>query len=386
MKHYKLYIQQFKCLKDTELLLKNLTVFTGGNGCGKSSVIQALLFLRRTIEHCSTWIPSEKKYKYESPNGLNVELNGAYCLNLGNSANVLWIDAKTNDITIGLKDCTSGDGCFSVKYSTIGNEQWITPIEITNNLFNNPLYYQEFYYLNAERIGPRINQETHFYDYPNVGFKGEFTAQIIEKLNFEKEYGEEERRKKRAYTERLEGTRFIHYVNSWLNYILDGISVDTAGDSDTLSARIMILDKFSRGNYVVPTNTGFGISCLLPIIVTGIAAKEDRFFVIENPEAHLHPAAQSRVGYFLGKIAAAGVRIIIETHSDHILNGIQLAVADKTIQCQDVSINYFNNSGEEGLEILNLPITEFGEITCWPKGFFDQSQIDYLQLLKYKKQ
>ena len=386
MKHYNLFIRQFKCLKNTELPLKNLTIFTGGNGCGKSSVIQALLFLRRTIEHCSKWNPDDNKYLYDCPNGLNVELNGPYCLNLGNGANVLWADAKSNDITIGLKDCEKGDSCFSVKYSIVENEQWITPIEVTNNLSNNPLYYQEFYYLNAERIGPRINQQTHFYDYPNVGFKGEFTAQIIEKLNYEKEYGEEEKRKKRAYNEKLEGTRFLHYVNSWLDFILDGIKIETAGDSDTLSARIVVLDKFSLGNYVLPTNTGFGISYLLPIIVTGIAAKEDRFFIIENPEAHLHPAAQSRVGYFLGKIAAAGVRIIIETHSDHILNGIQIAVADKTIQSHDISINYFKSNDDTGLDILSLPITENGEITCWPQGFFDQSQKDFLQLMKYRKQ
>ena len=79
----KLNIHNFKCFQDIEIPLNNLTVFTGANGNGKSTVIQALLFLRRTIEHCAIW--ENGVFKLNMLNGLNVELNGPYCLNLGNT-------------------------------------------------------------------------------------------------------------------------------------------------------------------------------------------------------------------------------------------------------------------------------------------------------------
>ena len=80
-----LHIQNFKCFKKTEIPINQLTVLAGGNGNGKSSVIQALLLLRRTLE------------KEEE----NIELNGAYCLNLGNSYN---LNSGTETMMIVLKE------------------------------------------------------------------------------------------------------------------------------------------------------------------------------------------------------------------------------------------------------------------------------------------
>ena len=130
-----LHIQNFKCFEKAEVPINQLTVLAGGNGNGKSSVIQALLLLRRTLE------------KKEG----NVELNGVYCLNLGNSANL-----AESDIYI---DLIEGEKHLKVKYDThIGNELFITPTILEDTYKENPLHFKEFYYLNAERIGPRISQ------------------------------------------------------------------------------------------------------------------------------------------------------------------------------------------------------------------------------------
>jgi predicted ATPase len=386
-----LIIKNFKCFHDIKIPLNQLTVFAGANGNGKSTAIQALLFLRRTIEHCARW--ENNQYNLDKLNGLNVELNDVYCLNLGNSACVLPVDFETDNLKIGLKFNQTE---FCVTYSTnTGRELWLTPIEpLINTLENNPLYYQQFYYLNAERIGPRLSQGIKFYDYPNVGFKGEYTAQVISDLNYT--YKAEE---KRVNAELLKGSRFEHHINAWLEYIIEGASIIPHYDDKTHTARIEVDNKLLRGNPIVPTNTGFGISYALPIIVTGLFALKDRFLIIENPEAHLHPKAQSRIGYFLGIIANAGVRVIIETHSDHIINGIQLAVVKGKISNNDVSINYFNRieaSEAEELEnkvlniksqpqVLPIGITPKGELTQWPSGFFDQSQIDFAELFKIRK-
>jgi recombinational DNA repair ATPase RecF len=83
----KLTIANFKCFHEIDIPLNQLTVFAGANGNGKSTVIQALLFLRRTIEHCVKW--DKDHFDMNEFAELNVELNGPYCLNLGNSGYVL---------------------------------------------------------------------------------------------------------------------------------------------------------------------------------------------------------------------------------------------------------------------------------------------------------
>jgi predicted ATPase len=81
-------IKNFKCFHEINIPLNKLTVLAGANGNGKSTIIQSLLFLRKTVEHCAKW--ENDRFNYSEPNGLNVELNGSYCLDLGNSDYVVW--------------------------------------------------------------------------------------------------------------------------------------------------------------------------------------------------------------------------------------------------------------------------------------------------------
>lgn len=391
-------VENFKCFHDITVPLNFLTVFAGANGNGKSTIIQSLLFLRRTFEHCARW--GNQKYDFTELNGLNVELNDVYCLSLGNSAYILPTNFNSTEVLISL---LSDVGKFSVTYSTnSGKELWLTPVEpLVNEFENNPLSFQEFYYLNAERIGPRLSHSIKFYDYPNVGFKGEYTAQVIAELNYSFKVEEE-----RINKEFLTGNRFEHHVNSWLSFIIPGTEITAYYDDQTHTARIEVQNNRTGSNPIVPTNTGFGISYALPIIVSGLIAKKDRILIVENPEAHLHPSAQSKMGIFLATIANAGVRVIIETHSDHIINGIQLAVIRKNVSSQNVTINFFNKpavrivetneeagaDNQEGVtqsklqpEVVTIGITPKGELTQWPKGFFDQSQIDLAELFKFRR-
>ena len=63
--------------------------------------------------------------------------------------------------------------------------------------------------------------------------------------------------------------------------------------------------------------------------------------MVENPEAHLHPSAQAAMGEFLAISAASGIQVILETHSDHVLNGIRRAVKKGLITHHDVAIHFF---------------------------------------------
>src|SRR5438046_1441121 len=78
-----------------------------------------------------------------------------------------------------------------------------------------------------------------------------------------------------------------------------------------------------------PTNVGFGITYALPIVVSILSARPGSLVIIENPEAHLHPRGQVRMGELLSLASTAGIQVLIETHSDHVLNGIRLAVRAK---------------------------------------------------------
>jgi predicted ATPase len=98
--------------------------------------------------------------------------------------------------------------------------------------------------------------------------------------------------------------------------------------------------------------------------------------MIENPEAHLHPLGQSRIGYFLAQAAAAGIQIIIETHSDHVLNGIRRAVRHKAIQAENVALHFFESAGK----LVTPQIFPDGGIMPWPDGFFDQTEKDLMEL------
>jgi predicted ATPase len=380
-----LKIENFKCFNEIEIPLNQLTILAGANGNGKSTVIQSILFLRRTIEHCSIWSGGEiNRYQFSEINGLNVELNGPYCLALGNSEEIIPKNSKSNLIKFGI---SGGIEKFGVSYKNdINNSLWLTPSELDSDEYYgkdlNSLFEQEFYYLNAERVGPRVRQDISFFDFPNTGFKGEYVAQLIGDTNFNYTFEvEENRRNSNSKSKRLE-----QQVNAWLDYIMPGVSVSASYDINTLSAQIKISNNYTIGESTIATNIGFGISYVLPIIVSGLIAKRGSYLVIENPEAHLHPSAQSKIGRFLALVANSGVNVIVETHSDHFINGIQIATALKEIDKDTVTINYFSQeSNRKQPNVESISINEKGELSSWPKGFFDQTQIDFAQLFKIRK-
>lgn len=380
----KIELKNFKCFNNASIPLNGLTLLTGANGAGKSSVIQAFTLLRRTIEHCAKWNDKDKRYEYPTgseTNKLNVELNGAYCLALGISAQVLPINSNDDFVEIKFID---GESYLSVKYDTGGGDKlYITPNEVHNTLGNeSKLFAQEFFYLNAERIGPRISQRVKFYDYPNVGWQGEFVAQILGNPDstYQKKFVVDENRR----AAESESPRIIQQTKAWMNFVLPGFDIDASYSLDLLSAQIRVDSSFTRGNPVLATNVGFGISYVLPIVVTGLLAPKGCFMIVENPEAHLHPSAQSRIGRFLAAIANAGVNVIVETHSDHVINGIQIAAVKNEINSSLVTINYFSPK-EQQPECVSISLNEKGELSEWPEGFFDQTQIDFAQLIKLRR-
>ncbi len=376
MNHLK--INHFKCFEESDIYLNNLTIMAGANGNGKSTAIQALLYLRQTIEHCGESILG--KYALNKVNGLNVPLNGVYCLSLGNSSFVLNRNYAGNVLSLGLFNELEE---LIIDYAADNREAqlWLTPGQVHKTEKTDfPILMHEFYYLNAERIGPRISQSLQFSDFPNAGWQGENTVQLI---GLEGGYFKIENERRFGNTE----TNFLQdQLNNWLDFIMKGVKVKIESSPKTLSAQVLIENQFTVSDPTLSTNLGFGISYVLPILATGLIAKKGSYFIVENPEAHLHPSAQSKIGRFLAMVANAGVNVIIETHSDHIINGLQIAVANKEIVNDKVTVNYFSHKeGNIQPDVQPISISVKGELSDWPSGFFDQSQIDFAELFKLRK-
>ncbi|MFN8455532.1 MAG: DUF3696 domain-containing protein [Anaerolineae bacterium] len=167
----------------------------------------------------------------------------------------------------------------------------------------------------------------------------------------------------------------------WMRRIIPHLDVEIEQISQADLVRIGLRTQGDT-NYWRPTNTGFGISYTLPIIVAALMSNPNSMLIIENPEAHLHPASQSEMGKFLARTAAAGIQVIIETHSDHILNGIRLSVRRAELQAESVSIQFFRHNDETNdYEVFTPKIDTDGRIDSWPEGFFDQIERDLMELV-----
>jgi predicted ATPase len=118
-------------------------------------------------------------------------------------------------------------------------------------------------------------------------------------------------------------------------------------------------------------DVGFGTSQLLPIIIEGLYAPEGALIVLEQPEIHLHPAAQAQLGDLLIDIAGQKKSLIVETHSEHLLGRIQTRIAEGDLKESDVAV-YFFEPGPEGTQIKQVTMNADGQFEGWPEGFFEE--------------
>ena len=129
----------------------------------------------------------------------------------------------------------------------------------------------------------------------------------------------------------------------------------------------------SSSNPYRPTNVGFGLTYSLPIIVACLSTSEGACILLENPEAHIHPQGQVALGRLMSLTAATGVQVIVETHSDHILNGIRVAVKEGVLRPDQATVHFFKRDHDTGTAEVDTPrINPQGRLSFWPDGFFDQ--------------
>ena len=162
-------------------------------------------------------------------------------------------------------------------------------------------------------------------------------------------------------------------TEAWLEKIFDGGKIEIKN----VDANIVVMQMNSERTSTVykPLNVGFGYSYALPIIVSGLIAAKGEMLIVENPEAHLHPYAQAQIAGFLAQVSKNGVQVVIESHSDHILNGLRVAVHKQILDANDLNVLYFQR--DERQPVVNIPVEKDGAINDWPPGFFDQLDKDF---------
>src|SRR5690606_7763774 len=140
-------------------------------------------------------------------------------------------------------------------------------------------------------------------------------------------------------------------VTEWMSEISPGTQIDiqTHADMDLMSLRF----SFEGTNSFRSTNVGFGITYTLPILVALLSSKPGALVLLENPEAHLHPRGQVKMGELISRAASADIQVIVETHSDHVLNGIRIAARQGLIDPDHVALHFFQRlaEGSSGLPV-----------------------------------
>ena len=106
--------------------------------------------------------------------------------------------------------------------------------------------------------------------------------------------------------------------------------------------------------------------------------------LIENPEAHLYPRGQTKLAGLAVRAARAGVQVFVETHSDHFIDGVRIAVRDGLIAPYATAFHYFERQGDGRVNVSSPTVDADGRLSHWPAGFFDQHEDNLARLLAPK--
>lgn len=385
----KIHIHNFKALHDTkETKIGRITLLTGINGRGKSSFLQTLLLLSQSLRKSQ----GDPKVLYA---------NGEWCT-LGNFADLVSVGAKS-PVTIEFQTDAQVENKFSFQYvpssdkltmgeaisckiddkETIsqGEEHGVDEIGVpqidiqesntepvaaqTRTTYSDVIDLMKLanlYFVSSSRIAAS-NEEAIVDSFnPNfIGANGQYVLSVLSQCTQEQ----------------------VKEVEEWMSVIMDGATVKV--ERDVQNGRVYLyLDAENNGANFRPVNVGYGYSYIISTILSIVLAKSGEIVIIENPEAHLHPQAQSRLMNYIIKMAnEKNVQFFVETHSDHIVNASLLALKDG-MPLKMLEILFFSrsNSPAEGTTVCNLQLLQNGRVVKPPRGFCDQYAIDLKKIMR----
>jgi len=377
-----LHIKRFKTLLDNGFELGNLNVFAGLNGMGKSSVIQMLLLLRQS---------HQRKLLFSR----GLILKGDY-LNLGTGRDVLSADVEDESIACLLKwKDTEPALDISFDYAPDADFQRSrlavyldlhepkTDLDFALAYEDLALFNHQFQYLSAERLAPKTYyalSDFHINSLNTLGNQGEFTAHYLA------EHKDMPLPLAALQHPAAPAQDLLSNLEAWMSEITPGIKikVQKKPDMDLVSLNYAFVQGKQITQDYKPQNVGFGLTYVLPVLTALLRASQGDLLIFENPEAHLHPAAQAALGRLMALAAANGVQCWVETHSDHFLNGIRVAVKQGLIPPEQVKCFFLErrkDATQHATEVLYPRIDAEGRMDIWPEGFFDEWEKQLDQLL-----
>lgn len=338
----KLNIQKFKVLENENLDIRQLTVFCGENSSGKSTAIRAMLFFGNGSFDKTSY------YRFNAINGL-----------LG--------DYKYIELEDDSGIIVKAYGAHSVHTDSPSTLQ-----------FNPTL-------LCAERIGPRKLYESINNAYDFIDMQGRLAPFFyhqkqndnISELAIDDTVNN--LLKSELTINDTENVTLRSQVAYWLNHIL-GTTVKTENIQDNIIVSYQAPHDVEAYS---PLNTGFGTSMVFPILIACLTAKIGDTVIIENPEVHLHPKAQSKLADFFAFIAQKGVQIILETHCEHLIYKLCYNVNQGIIDHDKVVFQYKEiNKPFEAIytDKKGRFVDEKNELRDFPTGFFDATLKEYMSI------
>jgi predicted ATPase len=305
-------------------------------------------------------------------------------------------DNPSRDPTIGISLVTSEiDGHnpiethWSVRYDSKGDVLRAAH-DPAHDLFNPivraagfSLFGPGFQYLRADRLTPAVTYTKSQYAVATrrfLGSRGEFAAHFL------LEYGDTEIASEvLAEPHSDQARKLLTQVIAWLQRFSPNVTLDIENlrSTDLVQLRYSYRTKGigGGGGQFRATNVGFGLSYSLPIVVACLSGHPGDLLLIENPEAHLHPDGQLAMGDLIARAVASGVQVVVETHSDHLLNGIRLAIKRKILASRLTAFRFFRREESGAAQVTNPTCDDNGMLSEWPNGFFTQWDDALMELL-----
>ncbi|WP_102981515.1 AAA family ATPase [Chryseobacterium scophthalmum] len=329
-----LTLQAFKSFFYRELDLENLTILTGLNSSGKSSIIQSLLIL-------------EKAFKNEK----SLLLDGH-----GTESDLKNKNSK-DDIELKIE---------------INSKEYSIEFPDSTKTFE-PGLFPKLWYISANRFGPQLSIPiSNDKELKNmIGRNGENVLQCI------RYYDSVNPAPLNESIKHPDATSFtiLENVRTWLKVISPNVS---------FNYEVLDISDTSYATYDGhrATNVGFGLSYILPVITTLLVStlEKNNLVIIENPEAHLHPKGQTELAKLICMCAKLGTQVIVETHSDHIFTGVRLFTKENDFS-DNTLIHWLELNENRNTEVTTIFIDKDGRVNDWPKGFFDQFELNHSKLI-----
>lgn len=359
-------ISALKSIDKLSVECTKLNVLTGTNSSGKSTFLQALLLVNQNAE------------KWHGLNGKLVSL-GDFRLDAKNfnvSADEIVIEIETLPTKFVPIKMTFRDENNQPDESLL--QKWLKTIINRDNskgkfsledLDNAPIFPTK--YLSCNRIGWQDVYQKNYGQIDDIGINGEYAL-------FYLQMNKSKRLDSKLISDHSSET-LMAQVNYWLNYIVGKtISLEDIPGTDIVKASYDIGDD----RKIRPRNVGSGTSYLISLLILCLASKKDDILIIENPEIHLHPKAQSRICEFLYFISQANRQLFVETHSDHIFNGIRAGIATKSMAAEDIAVNFFRLDDRNCTQVTKIEFGPNGRVLNYTEGLFDQFDIDLDRMLQ----